>query len=372
MKHGKTLVLILLLTGIVLLLVGFWDIVMEFFTAALIAYILSPPARFLRKKLHLHRFVAVVLVLVLALGIVGGLIYLLLPAAIEQVSALLNDIIRYASESSYDELLTGIVAYLESLRLPPGAIELANEYLQKVDEYLVSLINSFLTWIVNFTLSIVDVVVVIIVIVYLMMDGSKLLRNFVGILPHRIARRASHVLAEGNELVWKYLRVRVIVSGGMAAVTYIGLSIIGVPYAGLFAALSFVLDFIPYFGSFIAGCIEGVAATITGGLTMGITVVLFVLVVQQIEGNIVNPKVQGDATGLHPVTVMFSLLVCNRIWGPMGMLISTPVAAVVKIIVKEMYNYLIAGEEATVNQVIARQEQEEHMPEESIIPPAKG
>ena len=149
----------------------------------------------------------------------------------------------------------------------------------------------------------------------------------------------------------------------MATVTYIGLSIIGVPYAALFAALSFVLDFIPYFGSTIAGIVEAVVATITGGIGLGITVAIFVLVVQQIEGNIVIPKVEGNATGLHPVTVMFSLLACNRIWGPMGMLISTPVAAVIKIIVKEMYNYIIDGEEPTVNQVVAHQE--EQMVEES-------
>ena len=369
MKHGKTLVLILLLLGAVLLVSGFWDIVMEFFTAALIAYLLTPAAKFFSKKLRLHRGVAVALVLLLAVAVLGLLIYLLMPSVIEEVSKLADDIVHYASASSYDELLNKITQYLEDLHLPPGVLELANEYLQKADEVLVSLLSSFLSWVVSFTLSIVDVVVVVIVIVYLMLDGSKMLRNFLGILPHSIARRASHVLAEGNDLVWKYLRARVIVSGGMAVVTYIGLSIIGVPYAFLFAGLSFVLDFIPYFGSMIAGCIEAVVATITGGIGLGITVAVFVLIVQQIEGNIVAPKVQGDATGLHPVTVMFALLVCNRIWGPMGMLISTPVAAVVKVIVKEMYSYLIDGEEPTVNQVVAHQE--EHLMEENHPDPAK-
>ncbi len=366
MKNGKTLVLILLLVGTALMVTSFWDIIMEFFAAALVAYLLSPLARIAEKRLHLRHGFAVALVLLLALALVSFLVYLLLPAVIEQVTELVDDIIRYASASTYDEFLNSISTYLESLRLPPGVLELANEYLQKADEILVDLLSSFVTWVVNFTLSIVDIVVVIIVIVYLMLDGSKLLRNFVGILPHSIARRASHVLAEGNELVWKYVKARVIVSGGMAAVTYIGLSIIGVPYAFLFAGLSFVLDFVPYFGSFVAGGIEAVVATITGGIGMGITVAIFVLIVQQIEGNIVNPKVQGDATGLHPITVMFALLVCNRIWGPMGMLISTPVAAVVKIIIKEMYSYLIDGEEPTVNQVIARHEQEDHALEESV------
>ena len=364
MKNGKTLVLVLLLLGGVMLISGFWDIVMEFFTAALIAYLLSPLAKAAEKHLRLRRGFAVALVLLLAVSILVFLVYLWLPSVIEQITELVEDIVRYASDSTYEDFLAQLKSYLESLHLPLGVLELADEYLQQADELLVNVLRSILTWVVTFTLSIVDIVVVIIVIVYLMLDGTKILRRFIGILPHSIARRTARVLAEGNELVWKYVKARVLVSGGMAVVTYIGLSIIGVPYAFLFALLSFVLDFVPYFGSMVAGLVEGVVATITGGLGMGITVAIFVLVVQQIEGNIVNPKVQGDATGLHPVTVMFALLVCNRIWGPMGMLISTPVAAVVKIIVKELYSYLIDGEEPTVNQVVARQEQEEHALEE--------
>ena len=69
---------------------------------------------------------------------------------------------------------------------------------------------------------------------------------------------------------------------------------------------------------------------------------IFVLVVQQIEGNIIAPKVQGDAAGIHPITVMFALLACNRIWGTLGMLVSTPVAAIVKLIIREMYDYVIS------------------------------
>ena len=108
MKHGKTLVLILLLLGGALMLTSFWDIIMEFFTAALIAYLLSPLAKLLGKKLHLHRGVAVALVLLLAVAILGFLLYLLVPAVVEEVTKLVDDIVRYASASNYDELLKSI------------------------------------------------------------------------------------------------------------------------------------------------------------------------------------------------------------------------------------------------------------------------
>ena len=131
----------------------------------------------------------------------------------------------------------------------------------------------------------------------------------------------------------------------MAVCTYIGLSVIGVHYALLFAVLSFVLDFIPYFGSIIAGVVEGFFALVTMGVGKALIVVIFVIVVQQIEGNVVVPKVQGDLAGIHPITVMFAILASNEIWGPVGMLISVPIAAIVKIIVREVYLYVVSPDD---------------------------
>jgi len=190
-----------------------------------------------------------------------------------------------------------------------------------------------------------DLVIVIIVTVYFMLDGKKLIDSFRNILPEKVLVRFNRITTTTNDLTWKYIRSRVILSAGMAIVTYIGLTIMGVKYALLFAALSFVLDFIPYFGSIIAGVIEAVYALITGGLGLGIAVGIFVLVVQQIEGNIVAPKLQSDVTGIHPVTVMFALLACNRLWGPVGMLISTPVAVIVKTVATEIYDYVISPDD---------------------------
>ncbi|MBR4955219.1 MAG: AI-2E family transporter, partial [Clostridia bacterium] len=58
------------------------------------------------------------------------------------------------------------------------------------------------------------------------------------------------------------------------------------------------------------------------------------------------PKVQGDATGIHPITIMFALLACNVLWGPFGMLISTPIAIIVKAILSEVHSYLVSDDDA--------------------------
>lgn len=351
MKNGKMLVLVLLLAATGAMVFSFWDLLMEFLTAGILAYLLNPLAKHLSKKTKMKHGVAVAIVLLLTLGILAILLSRLIPLAAEQISGLVKDISGYAA--NYNELVNRAVDYLQALRLPEPVLEKAQELLGKSDTYLVSALTAVGTWLLNFSLGLVDVMVVFIVTIYFMLDGTKLVRGLVNCLPMRMALRVSSVLTEADGLIWKYLKARVIVSGGMGLVTYIGLLIIGVPYAALFAVLSFILDFIPYFGSIIAAIVEGVVALITGGLSKGITVLIFVLVVQQIEGNVVAPKVQGDATGLHPITVMFALLACNQVWGPVGMLISTPVAAVMKVVFKELYRYLVDGEELAGNAVAA-------------------
>ena len=86
------------------------------------------------------------------------------------------------------------------------------------------------------------------------------------------------------------------------------------------------------------------AEKVTGGVALAVKVLIFVLVVQQVEVNVVAPKLQGKSVDLHPIWVMFSLLACSELWGPVGMLISTPVAAVVKTALRELYYYMIGDE----------------------------
>lgn len=344
MKNTKLLALVLLILAAVAAIWRFWSVVMLFFVAALIAYLLGPLVRLLTFKGKIPRGVAVAVTLLIVLGLITWGLMLLIPFAVTQISGVVDDLVRYAS--NFDQLLQEANELLASWHLPKPILDWATELLSKSDVYLTNLFRGLLSGMMNATTSIFNVVVVLILTVYFMLDGAKLLRGGVDRLPEHARHAAQRILKESDRYFWKYLGTRVLISLGMALVTYIGFSIIGLRYAALFAALSFFMDFIPYFGSLIAGAVEGIFALITGGLSLAIKVVIFILVVQQIEGNVVAPKVQSNAVDIHPLWVMFSLLVCSKIWGPVGMLISTPVAVVVKAVLREVYNYIISPDRA--------------------------
>ena len=216
------------------------------------------------------------------------------------------------------------------------------------DSYIMSFALSLLGSVVNLSLQIFDIIVAIILIVYFMLDGRKLIQSFIDFMPEGAQPTIQRLFEEANYIAKRYIKARIIVCCFMASAVFIGLNMLEVKYAGIFALISFFLDFIPYFGSLIACVIEIFFALITGGVGLAVKVLIFVLIVQQIEGNVVAPKLQGKSVDLHPIWVMFALLACSEIWGPIGMLISTPVAAVVKTALRELYYYMIGDQKSAV------------------------
>ena len=363
MKNTKMLALVILLVAAVAIVLRFWSVAMLFFAAAVIAYLLSPLVRLLTFRGKVPRGVAVAVTALLVLGLIVWLIALLVPYAVNQISGVVNDLDVYAKD--FDKLLLDLNELLASWHLPQQVLDWAYSFAGKLDAYLGRAFTGVLNWLTSTVSSLFDIIVVIILIIYFMLDGKKLVVAAVNALPQKMAVRAASVLRESDGYVWKYIGTRVLISLGMGLVSYIGFTIIGLRYALLFALVSFVLDFIPYFGSLIAGVVEGVYAIITGGLSLAIKVVIFVLVVQQIEGNVVAPKLQGEAVDVHPIAIMFSLLVCSELWGPVGMLISTPVAAVVKVFIREVYRYIVGNRmaPAAADGGIAPPPEEESEPE---------
>ena len=344
MKNTRMLALILLLIALVGVVWQFWSVVMLFFTAAVIAYLLGPVIKLFTFKGKVRRGLAVAATALVVVGLITWGLTLLIPYAVTQITGVVNDLAAYAS--SYEDLLQQANQVLASWHLPKPVLDWLTNLLSESDTYLMNAFRSVLSGLMGLTTSVFNIVIVVILIVYFMLDGAKMIRGGIAALPEPARRAAVRIVEESNRYIWKYVGTRVLISLGMAIVTYIGFTIIGLRYAALFALLSLVMDFIPYFGSLIAGVAEGVFALVTGGIPLVIKVVIFVLVVQQIEGNVVAPKVQGEAVKIHPLWVMFSLLVCSKIWGPIGMLISTPVAVVVRTVLREVYAIII-GEDVS-------------------------
>ena len=115
--------------------------------------------------------------------------------------------------------------------------------------------------------------------------------------------------------------------------TTIAMSILGVKYAVVLGIMIGVFNMIPYFGAIIAIIIATVITFITGGLSQAVWMVIITTILQQIDANIINPKIVGESLKISPLLVIFAVTVGGAYFGILGMFLAVPVVAVVKVIV---------------------------------------
>jgi len=142
------------------------------------------------------------------------------------------------------------------------------------------------------------------------------------------------VWADIEGRVKKYLSTKILVSAGTGLVVFVVLEILGVPLALVFGLFSFLLNFVPNIGSIIAALLPLPIVALDPNIsaTTAILAITIPGAIQFLIGNVVEPKVMGSAVDLHPVTVLMALIFWGMIWGFVGMLLSTPLTATLKIV----------------------------------------
>ena len=117
--------------------------------------------------------------------------------------------------------------------------------------------------------------------------------------------------------------------------------ILGVKYFALLGFMIGLLNIIPYFGAIIGVVIAAIVTVFTGGFTKAIAMLIVVIILQQIDANIINPKIIGNALKLSPILVIFAVTVFGAYYGVLGMFLAVPIIAVIKILVTDFIEYKI-------------------------------
>ena len=117
------------------------------------------------------------------------------------------------------------------------------------------------------------------------------------------------------------------------------MSLLGVKYAVLLGFFIGLLNLIPYFGAIFAVAISAIITLVTGGLAQAIWMLVIVIILQQIDANIINPKIIGNSLEISPLIVIFAVTIGGAYFGVLGMFLAVPVAAVLKIVINDWVNY---------------------------------
>ena len=223
------------------------------------AYILNPAVQFFQKKTRnllyrdeatkqVYRGFAVFIVLLFVFVILILCLGSLREAVVYQLVALLEDLPQI--QADFQSMLVELETELIQMDLPASIIQPVQNFISQIDSYIAKFTIQVLAALAGLTTHILDMILVIILLVYFMLDGEKIIQSLHTFLITNQLNRISQLLRQANDMIWIYIKSRVLISAGMALTVYVGLKIGGIRYAGLFAIMSFLLDFIPYFWIF--------------------------------------------------------------------------------------------------------------------------
>ena len=168
--------------------------------------------------------------------------------------------------------------------------------------------------------------IVFVVAIFILLQQDDLRDRLIRLLGSRDLRRTTVALDDGGRRLSRYFLTQLAINTGFGVVVGTGLALIGVPSPLLWGVLGGLLRFVPYVGSIIAAlCPMALAAAVDPGWSMVLWTGGLYLVVEGVAGQLVEPLIYGNSTGLSPISVVVAAIFWSWLWGPIGLILSTPI-----------------------------------------------
>ncbi len=308
------------------------DIVRPFVWAGVLAFVLLPLVGALERRLSLPRTAAAAIVFLGLLAAIIGGGRLLVPLALDQVRDLQRTLPTLVANAQNTLAETADQVGLEDLDALIVSFAGIGDFTQMVARGAVP----FIVGIGHFLL---ELLVFLIATFFLLRDAPRLFQWFRRILPASQRNELIPLFAQVNALLGRYVRGQIFLIGVMSTATFVGLSILQVPFVLLLAVMTGVLEVIPIVGPITAGaiaCLVALGHPAPWGLSqiwyVAIVAVMYT-VLRHAEDYFVIPLVIGRIVKLHPAVVIFSLLTGGALYGLLGVLVAVPVAATLRLVV---------------------------------------
>ncbi|WP_073030393.1 AI-2E family transporter [Desulfosporosinus lacus] len=309
-----------------------------FFLAFVLAYLLNPLVVVLeRYKISRNRAIAIVFFLIIAFCATA--IFLIIPIIYNELSKLL--VILPQTIQSITDMIEEFRNQFKATGLPNRVAIVLDEHLIQGETMIADRLNQFLDNLPKALSSVTLYMLSPVIAIYILADWKGLGEGFFRIIPQRWRMEWRRLWQDINHVVRQFVRGDLFVAVIVGIMIGIGVKLVGMDYALLIGLICGIFDLIPYFGPAI-GAVPAILLALTHSPVMALKVTLVIFFVQQLEGNIISPKLMGESVGLHPLWVVFALLACGEIAGFWGMFLAVPLAAVIRVLFKHIYFRLVS------------------------------
>lgn len=303
-----------------------------------IAYLLDPVVMFLMRKLKVRRKQGIFLACLILIGTISFLIYKLLPQIIENV----NNIMSFIMEGDVD--IAKIVADIKN-RMDNKYIEYITDYILQAGESFKNIINNLLNYLYNMLMSLITnigsstftVFISFIISIYMLSEKDDLLarsRRFIhAYFSDKKAKDILDVFEKANKIFKSFLGGKLLDSAIVGIMFVIAFALAKVPYAPLMGTLTGFFNIIPYFGPLI-GSVPVIIVSFFVNPTKALTALIIIIIIQQIDANILEPKIVGENVGVSPFWIITSVTVGGNLFGIPGLILGVPVVVLLKTVLE--------------------------------------
>jgi len=310
--------------------------VLIFTVAFLFAIILDPPIRWLDRH-GLSRGMAVAAIALLLLIAIGLALYFAIPPLVNQASAMAQQAPEYGTRlqqrlAELTENYPAVYKYIQSADLRQSLIKFGQSFLPQVGRYSLNLLSGF-----------VALFLVLVITLYTVAHPEPLVRGAVRAVPRPYRRTALRVLIRVSGQLQAWMRATFWMMLVVGVMSGVGLWLLGAKSPLLFGILAGIGEAIPTIGPILTS-IPPFLVTLADDPAKSIWVLVLFLAVQQVENNLLVPRIMASTLKLHPVSVLFFVVAMGALIGPIGILLSTPLCAIVKVIYEEVYRRRVLDE----------------------------
>lgn len=317
--------------GVLLLVYFAWliqDILAILFVTLILSSAIDPWIDWMQKR-GVPRGVGISLVYILLLGVISLVVYLIIPPIASQFSQLTGDLPNYLSR--FDQFLSRFRDYTSE----HGWLDNIKGSVGSTASNLQSAAGNVFTTIVGFFGGLFSLVIILVITFYMVVEEKAIRKLIWSLTPNDKQEYVMDLVNRMQTKMGLWLRGQLILCLVIFALTYIGLSILGVKYALLLALIAGLTEFIPYLGP-ILGAVPAVFLAFSQSPTLALFTVVLYVVIQQIENNFLVPKIMQKAVGLNPIVSIVVIMIGFSIGGVMGALLSIPVATAGTVLVEDL------------------------------------
>ncbi|MDE6775757.1 MAG: AI-2E family transporter, partial [Ruminococcus sp.] len=340
----------------------FLDIIAPILWGLAISYLVNPIMMWLEKRVKkiteknkphpkLNRIITLSLSMLIFLACISALAAIILPQVIESITGIINNISTYLNNfqnwidsilEKYPELLHQVNAQINNIE--KTIMEFINNIVPKVGDIMMKITDGTL----SFLVSLKDFFIGIIVAVYFLFDKehfqAQLKKFFCALLPKKRTHTFFRICSQINDSISGFISGKLIDSFIIGCLCFICMTVMKLNFVVLISVIVGVTNIIPFFGPFF-GAVPSAILLLVSSPKQVIPFVILIFILQQLDGNIIGPKILGQSTGISAFWVLFAILIGGGLFGFGGMILGVPIFAVGYSLTSEFISYLLENKE---------------------------